>query len=146
MFYSLNVCCVYSLELPHMSTHSIHLQDKKKITLNYPYIVFGGNPCRLENMFDSSMVNKPSGFEPLKFYCIWLWHKLSSWIDASLNLLIIIILSQKFEKPFASCLWLLDDGSRIIVAEWNKIPTLIRDSASSNLGLHCLFKPLSRNS
>ena len=23
-------------------------------------------------MFDSSMVNKPSGFEPLKFYCNWI--------------------------------------------------------------------------
>ena len=54
-----------------MSTHSIHLQDKKKkISLNYPYIVFGGNPCGLKNVFDSSMVNEPSGFEPLKFYRI----------------------------------------------------------------------------
>ena len=52
-----------------MSTHSIHLRYKKKISLNYPYIVFGGNPCGLKNMFDSSMVNEPSGFEPLKFYC-----------------------------------------------------------------------------
>ena len=53
-----------------MSTHSIHLQDKK-ISLNYPYIVFGGNPCGLKNVFDSSMVNEPSGFESLKFYCIY---------------------------------------------------------------------------
>ena len=38
VFYILNVCCVYSLESPHrglieailMSTHSIHLQDKKR--------------------------------------------------------------------------------------------------------------------
>ena len=51
------------------SSSSIHLQDKKKISLNYLYIVFGGNPCRRKNMFDSSMVNKPSGFEPLKFCC-----------------------------------------------------------------------------
>ena len=47
----------------------IHLQEKKKTSLNYPYIVFGGNPCGLKNMLDSSMVNEPSGFEPLKFYC-----------------------------------------------------------------------------
>ena len=47
----------------------IHLQ-KKKISLNYPYIVFGGKLCGLKNMFNSSMVNEPSGFEPLKFYCI----------------------------------------------------------------------------
>ena len=44
---------------------------KKKISLNYPYIVFGGNPCGLKNVFDSSMVNEPSGFEPLKFYYIF---------------------------------------------------------------------------
>ena len=50
----------------------MHLQDKKKkISLNYPYIVFGGNPCGRKNVFDSSMVNEPSGFEPLKFYCIY---------------------------------------------------------------------------
>ena len=54
-----------------MSTHSIHLQDKrKKISLNYPYIVFGGNPYGLKNVFDTSMVNEPSVFEQLKFYCI----------------------------------------------------------------------------
>ena len=54
-----------------MSTHSIHLQDiRKKNSLNYPYIIFEGNPCGLKNVFDSSMVNEPSGFEPLKFYCM----------------------------------------------------------------------------
>ena len=47
----------------------LHLQEKK-ICLNYPYIIFGGNPCGLK-VFDSSMVNEPSGFDPLKFYCIW---------------------------------------------------------------------------
>ena len=56
-----------------MSAHSIHLQDKrKKISQNYPYIAFGGNPCGLKNVFDSSMVNEPSGFEPLKFYCTYI--------------------------------------------------------------------------
>ena len=56
-----------------MSAHIIHLQDKRtKMSLNYLYIVFGGNPCGLKNVFDSSIVNEPSGFEPLKFYCIWI--------------------------------------------------------------------------
>ena len=56
-----------------MSSHSIHLQDNR-IILNYPYIVFGGNLCGLKNVFDSSMVNEPSGFEPLKFYCSLISH------------------------------------------------------------------------
>ena len=51
-----------------MSAHSIVCKIKE-ISLNYPYIVFGGNPCGLKNAFDSSMVKEPSGFEPLKFYC-----------------------------------------------------------------------------
>ena len=53
-----------------MAAHNIYLQDKRrKSPQNYPYIVFEGNPCGLKNVFDSSMVNEPSGFVPLKFYC-----------------------------------------------------------------------------
>ena len=75
LFGILNVCCVCSLESPHRGDSNEYTQHtftryKKKISLNYPYIVFGGNPCGLKNVFDSSMVNEPSGFEPLKFYCI----------------------------------------------------------------------------
>ena len=66
--------CVYSLESPHRGDSNEYTQHtfsrkKKKIYLNYPFIVFAGNPCGLKNMFDSSMVNEPSEFEPLKFYC-----------------------------------------------------------------------------
>ena len=51
-----------------MSTHSILYKKKEE---NLPKLsVFGGNPCGLKNVFDSSMINEPSGFEPLKFYCI----------------------------------------------------------------------------
>ena len=58
---------------PHRSDSNEYTQHtfaryKKKISLNYPHIVFGGNLCGLQNVFDSSMVNEPSGFEPLKFY------------------------------------------------------------------------------
>ena len=76
MFYIINVCCVYSLESdsPHRGdsneyTRHTFAREKKKMPLNYPYIVFGGNPCGLKNVFDSIMVNEPSGFEPLKCYC-----------------------------------------------------------------------------
>ena len=75
VFYIINVCCVYSLESSHRGnsnecTQHTFAKYKKKISLNYPYIVFGGNPCGLKNVFDLSMVNEPSGFEPLKFYCM----------------------------------------------------------------------------
>ena len=75
LYYKL--CCVYSLESPHRGDSNECTQHtfaiwKKKMSLNYPFVVFGGNPCGLKNVFDSSMVNEPSGFEPLKFYCIQL--------------------------------------------------------------------------
>ena len=54
-----------------MSTHNIPFsRQKKKITLNYPKsatvrICSTG----LKNEFETAMVNEPSVFEPLKFYC-----------------------------------------------------------------------------
>ena len=64
MFFIINVCCVYSLELLHRGnsnecTQHTFARSKKKISLNYPYIVFGGNVWGLENVFESSMVNEP---------------------------------------------------------------------------------------
>ena len=55
-----------------MSTQIYHFQFKKEITitLNYPksaanwQVSFG-----LKNKFETAVVNKPSVFEPLKFYC-----------------------------------------------------------------------------
>ena len=36
-------------------------------------------------MFDSSMVNEPSGFEPLKFYCITIMMKQSKGLNDDLK-------------------------------------------------------------
>ena len=54
-----------------MSTHNIPFSIyKKKITLNYPksaarvFVSYG-----LKNEFETAVVNEPSVFEPLKFYC-----------------------------------------------------------------------------
>ena len=60
------------------------------MSLNYPYIVFGGNSCGLKNVFDSSMINEPSWFEPLKFYCIipiclLTWRYDYPWLDLSIS-------------------------------------------------------------
>ena len=44
---------------------------KKKNTLNYPKSAATGSFQEIqENEFERTMVNEPSVFEPLKFYCI----------------------------------------------------------------------------
>ena len=47
----------------------------KKNTLNYPKSAAMGFFSKgLKNEFETAVVNEPSVFEPLKFYCIWsLW-------------------------------------------------------------------------
>ena len=63
-----------SLELPHRGnsneyTKYTHFNIKKKITLNYlksAGMVFSNGP---KNEFETAMVNEPSVFESLKFYC-----------------------------------------------------------------------------
>ena len=74
----MKVCCVFSLESPHRGDSNEYAQHaiiniKKKITLIYPIynnvccygIFFRG----LKNEFETAVVNEPSVFEPLKFYC-----------------------------------------------------------------------------
>ena len=55
-----------------MSTHNITIFNvKKKITLNYPKSAAMGFCSKgLKNEFETAMVNEPSVFEALKFYCI----------------------------------------------------------------------------
>ena len=57
-----------------MSTHiipcSISKKKKKKITLNYPNMQLWNFSRGLNIEFETAMVNEPSVFEPLKFYCI----------------------------------------------------------------------------
>ena len=68
---------MFSLESPHRSdsytyTQHIIINIEKKITPNYPKY----NNLQLLDFskglekFETAMVNKPSVFEPLKFYCI----------------------------------------------------------------------------
>ena len=70
--------CV-SLESPHRGDSNEYPQHaiiniKKKINLNYPKY---NNVCSdrifpkgLKNEFEKAVINEPSVFEPLKFYCI----------------------------------------------------------------------------
>ena len=56
------------IRLPHQG-HSI-FNMKKTITLNYSKsAAMGFCSKRLKNEFKTAVVNKPSVFEPLKFYC-----------------------------------------------------------------------------
>ena len=54
-----------------MSTHNIPIFNiSKKVTLNYPKSAAMGFFSKgLKKEFETAMVNEPSMFEPLKFYC-----------------------------------------------------------------------------
>ena len=73
--FKMKVCCVFSLESPHRGDSKEYTQYtifniKKRITLKYPKSAAMGFCSKgLKNEFKTAMVNKPSVFEPLKFYC-----------------------------------------------------------------------------
>ena len=76
VFFSMKVCCVFSLELPHRGDSNEFTQYTifnvtKKITLNFPKSAALGFCAKgLKNEFELATANEPSVFEPLKFYCI----------------------------------------------------------------------------
>ena len=67
---------MFSLESPHRGDSNEYTQYtifniKRKIDLNYlKSAAMGFFSKGLKNAFETTMVNKPSVFEPLKFYCI----------------------------------------------------------------------------
>ena len=67
---------MFTLESPHRGDSNDYTQYtifnmNKKNTLNYPnlqlWVFFSKG---LKNEFETAVVNEPSVFEPLKFYCI----------------------------------------------------------------------------
>ena len=76
IFFNMKVCCMFSLESPHRGDSYEYTQYtisniKKKIALNFPKSAAMGFVSKgLKNEFETAVVNKPSVFEPLKFYCI----------------------------------------------------------------------------
>ena len=68
----MKVCFVFSLASPRYTQHTI-INIKKKNILNYPkynnVCSYGTFSKGLEKEFKTAMVNEPSVFEPLKFYC-----------------------------------------------------------------------------
>ena len=74
-FYNMKVCCVFSLESPHLGDSNEYTQYtvfniKKKIILNYPNSTAKDFFWGLKNEFETAVVNESLVFEPLKFYCI----------------------------------------------------------------------------
>ena len=69
------VYCVFSLESPHRGDSNEYtlytiFTMKKKNNLNYPKSpTMGFFSKGLENEFEVAVVNEPSLFKPLKFYC-----------------------------------------------------------------------------
>ena len=67
---------MFSLESLHRGDSNDYTQYtifnmKKKITIYYPKsAAMGFFPKGLKNELETVMVNEPSVFEPLKFYCI----------------------------------------------------------------------------
>ena len=78
IIFNMKVCCVFSLESPHGGDSNEYTQYtifniKKKITLNNPKsAAMGFCSTGLKKEFETAVVNEPSVFEPLKFYCICL--------------------------------------------------------------------------
>ena len=77
ILFNMKVCCVFLLESPHLGdykfieyTQYTIFNIKKKITHNYPKSAAMGFCSKgLKNEFQTAMVNEPSVFEGLKFYC-----------------------------------------------------------------------------
>ena len=80
IFFNMKVYCVLSLESPHRgdsndTTKYTIFNIKKEITINYPKsATIGFISQGLKNEFETAVVNEPSVFQPLKFYCINEYH------------------------------------------------------------------------
>ena len=67
---------MFSLESPHRGDSNKYTQYtifsiEKKVTLNYPKAAATGFFSKgLKNEFEKAVVNDPSVFDPLKFYCL----------------------------------------------------------------------------
>ena len=75
IFFNMKVCCVFSLESPHGGDSNEYTQytifniKKEKspiIILSLPLWDFSKG---LKNEFETAVVDEPSVFQPLKFYC-----------------------------------------------------------------------------
>ena len=72
IFFNMKACCVFSIESPHRGAQHVIIDIIS--TLNYltyfNVCSCGIFPCGLKNEFEKAVINEPSVFEPLKFFCI----------------------------------------------------------------------------
>ena len=66
IFFNMKIYCVVSLESLHRCTHNIPFSIYKKNQLK----AIGFFSKGLKDKFERVVVNEPSVFEPLKFYCM----------------------------------------------------------------------------
>ena len=71
----MKVCCEFSLESTHRGDSNEYTKytffNIKKITLNYlTSAALGFFTKGLNDEFETAVINEPSVFEPLRFYCI----------------------------------------------------------------------------
>ena len=82
------VYCVFSLESPQRGDSNEHTQYtifiiKTKITLDYPKsAAMGFFSWGLKNEFETAVINEPSVFEPLKFYCLYQENRKALWLSS----------------------------------------------------------------
>ena len=79
IFFNMKVYCVFSFESPYRGDSNEYTQytkfniKKRKNTVNYPKsAAMGFFHGTQKNGFEIAVVNEPSVFEPMKFYCIYL--------------------------------------------------------------------------
>ena len=78
-FFNIKVYCVLSLESPHRGDSNVYTQftvlNLKKKKKKSPGFILNLQPWDfskgIKNEFETAVVNEPSVFEPLKFYCIF---------------------------------------------------------------------------
>ena len=79
----MKVCCVFSLESPHRGDSNEYTQyticniKKENHPKSSKICSYGIFSKGLKNEFETAVVNEPSVFEPLKFYCIYYLNMLS---------------------------------------------------------------------
>ena len=76
IFFTMKVYCVFTLESPHRGDSNEYTQytivqyKKEKQSKLSQFCSYGIFSKGLKNMFERAVVNEPSVFEQLKFYCM----------------------------------------------------------------------------
>ena len=100
-----------TLESPHRgdsneyTQYTIFQYEKEKHPKLYQICSYGIFAKGLKNMFQRALVNEPSVFEPLKFYCIWLplIRKMECFQSRNWRYLRVILETTTYLEPSGIC-------------------------------------------